>query len=138
MADPYYSLSVHRVDAGRDGRDTAVLRLGGDLDINARDDLRDALLAAAGDPRGGALVVDLAAVSFLDSEAMNALLNGCTAATGNGRPVRLTGAQGMVHRVLSISGVLDLVETLNRGAVPERDAQSGVLRFPDARPAAEE
>ncbi len=138
MADPYYRLTLEWVPAGG-GTDTAVLRLAGDLDMNARDEVQDAMLAAVAEARCGQLVVDLGDVEFLDSEAMNAMLGGCTAAAGNGVGVRLTGARGMVHRVLTISGVLELVEALN--GAPAADPEAGgpdVLAFPAARPAADE
>jgi anti-anti-sigma factor len=101
--DPYYSIAL---DTAHDG--VAVLRLAGDLDINARDELRDKALAAVS--RGTAVVFDFGATTFLDSEAMAALIDGLSAAREAGIGIRAVNAQGMVHRVLDVSGVLEIFD----------------------------
>lgn len=101
--DPYYSIAL---EAAQDG--VAVLRLAGDLDINARDELRDKALAAVS--RGSGVVFDFEATTFLDSEAMGALIDGLNAARAAGVGVRAVNAQGMVHRVLDVSGVLEILD----------------------------
>jgi anti-anti-sigma factor len=131
VADPYYTVAVQWVAAAGDVPATAVLRLGGDLDINARDELCDTMAATARDPRCHRLVVDLSDTAFLDSEAMNALINGFAAASDSGVGVRLAGARGMVRRVLAVSGVFELVETLDSDARPGGAAAGPpVLPFP--------
>ena len=90
-------------DRAADG--TALLRLSGELDINTRDDLREALVAAVGT---GDVVIDLDEVTFIDSEALGALIEGYNAARANGTGFRLINAHGLVDRVLSVSGVLDI------------------------------
>jgi anti-anti-sigma factor len=95
-------------------REAAVVRLTGDFDINARDELRTALLDAvravpAPAPASpGEVVVDFAEAAFLDSEAMGALIEGLNAGREAGVPLRLINAHGIVHRVLEVSGVLAL------------------------------
>lgn len=119
MTEPTYQIAR---EAGR-------VRLSGDLDINARDEVRDILLRAVHEaaatrnaaPDGKALdgtaldgtatpgvVIDLADTAFIDSEAVGALLEGLTAGRAAGVPVAIAHAQGLVHRVLDIAGVLDL------------------------------
>jgi anti-anti-sigma factor len=103
VADPFYSI-VRDTEAGG----VAVLRLSGELDINARDDLRAAALAAVAEAK--AVVIDLDATTFLDSEAMGALIEGIDAARDAGVGVRAVNAHGMVHRVLDVAGVLELFD----------------------------
>ena len=86
-----------------------VLRPGGELDINARDDLRamifDALAAA------GRVVVDLGDVTFIDSEALGALIDGYNAAASTGAVFRVINARGAVARVLNVSGAQELFDS---------------------------
>lgn len=89
-------------------RDGGVLRLAGEFDLNSCDSLREELSKALADSAGSGVVVDLSKATFLDSEALNALLSGFTAAQDADIGFRLTGATGVVRRVLEISGVADL------------------------------
>jgi anti-anti-sigma factor len=85
----------------------ALLRLSGELDINARDDVHDAILVNL-DAGATNLVVDLGAVTFIDSEALGALINGYNACQARGADFRVTNARGLVDRVLTISGAMEL------------------------------
>ena len=79
-----------------------VVSVVGDVDLSTAGRLRDALLssAAAGHP----LVVDLAGVRFLDAAGISALVSGRQATGGR---LRIVGATGVVHRVLSVTGLLE-------------------------------
>ena len=88
-------------------REAAVVRLAGDFDINARDEMRTALLEAVGSAPAE-VVIDFDAAVFLDSEAMGALIEGLNAGREAGVPLRIVNAHGLVHRVLDVSGVLAL------------------------------
>lgn len=81
-----------------------VLQVSGELDLAARDDLQAAIVRAVSD--APAVTVDLEAVTFLDSEALSALIAGYQAAVAAGVSFGLTGARGPVRRVLEITGVL--------------------------------
>ncbi len=83
---------------------TIALQVSGELDLAARDDLRAAIVQAVSD--GSEVTVSLEAVTFLDSEALSALIDGYQAAAAAGVPFRLAGANGSVRRVLDITGVL--------------------------------
>lgn len=98
------------------GGAATILHVSGELDINARDDLREAILTALG---GGAahdgdttlgcdVVVDLGGVSFIDSEALSALIDGYNAARERTAGFRVVNAKGVVERVLTVSGARDL------------------------------
>jgi anti-anti-sigma factor len=88
-------------------REAAVVRLAGDFDINARDEMRTALLEAVRSAPAE-VVIDFDAAVFLDSEAMGALIEGLNAGREAGVPLRIVNAHGLVHRVLDVSGVLAL------------------------------
>jgi anti-anti-sigma factor len=138
VADPYYSVHLEQVTSEGDDAGRAVLRVAGELDINARDDLHEALATAARPGGCREIVVDLEGVAFLDSEAINPLITGLAEASAGGVAVRITGARGLVHRVLSIAGVFDLLERLNGSSGPDPDgAQRGGVPLPPG-PAAEE
>lgn len=113
MTEPTYQIAR---EAGR-------VRLSGDLDINAKDEVRDALLRAVDDVAlarrvvdeasldgAGHVVIDLAGTDFIDSEAVSALIEGLTAGRAAGVPISVAHARGLVHRVLDVSGVLDLFD----------------------------
>jgi anti-anti-sigma factor len=102
VTDPYY-LVDQRADAG-----VAVVRLTGDLDINARDDIRAAIARAVNTNQG--IRVDLSDVSFMDSEALSSLIEGYNAAVSAGLPFAVVGAQGLVRQVLTVSGALELFD----------------------------
>ena len=100
MADSY-KIGQERTADGA----ATLLRITGDLDITARDELRDAILAALAQ---GDVVVDLDAATFIDSEALGALIDGYNAAHARPAGFRVINARGLVARVLSVSGTLDL------------------------------
>ncbi len=89
---------------------TVVLTLDGEFDITSRAELEQAALAAVSAAgRGGRVVVDLDAVSFIDSEAVAAIILGYRAAADAGCAYRLVNARGLVRRILEIAGLLELI-----------------------------
>jgi anti-sigma B factor antagonist len=97
----YFSIT-RKQTSGR--RPLALLELSGELDIAARDDLRAAIVQAV--EAGSGVTIDLGDTTFLDSEALSALIDGYHAAHAAGVPFKLTGARGPVRRVLEVTGVL--------------------------------
>ena len=87
-------------------RQTTHLTLRGEFDLEARDTLRGALLEAV--EAGSHLMVDLTAVTFLDSEALGALVEGYNEARARPAGFRVVNANGLVARVLKVSGALEL------------------------------
>ena len=77
-------------------------------DCYARDDLHDALLRALTD---GDVVVDLGDVSFLDSEALGALIDGFNAGRARGAGIRVVNSRDLVDRVLTVSGAKELFDS---------------------------
>jgi anti-anti-sigma factor len=96
-----YTIGQERAAEGT----ATILDLTGELDINARDDLRLAILEALDD---GDVVLDLAGVTFIDSEALGSLIEGYNEALARGHGYRAINARGLVDRVLTVSGAMDL------------------------------
>lgn len=101
MREKYYSIDI----AGpKDG--LATVRLGGSLDIGAREDLRDAIAQVSADR----VIVDLGHVRFIDSEALAGLIEGFLRARKAGAEVRAVNARGIVLRVLEVTGTMELFQ----------------------------
>ena len=84
-------------------------RLAGEIDINARDELSRTLLTAVSDHRYPSIIVDLTAVSFIDSVALNVIVVGYAAAQDARIDYRLTGATALFARVLHVTGLAEIL-----------------------------
>ncbi|GAB3831439.1 STAS domain-containing protein [Dactylosporangium cerinum] len=93
------SLSTTR-DAGM-----ITVTVAGAVDLSTVAELDQAVLAAidAGPP---SVVVDLAAVTFIDSAGINTLLKSRRLADERGQHFRITNPTGIVRDVLDLTGVL--------------------------------
>ena len=99
----------YKISEERSADDTAtILYVSGELDINARDDLRGALLNALAD---GDVTVDLGEVTFLDSEALGAMIDAYNASRTRGAGLRVVNARDVVARVLTVSGARELFDS---------------------------
>ncbi len=78
-----------------------IVTLWGDLDFNAADDLRTALLDLI--ERRNDLLVELSAVPYIDSSGVACLIEAFEAAKGNGTNFALIGVAGTVERVLRVA-----------------------------------
>ncbi|MFG2056628.1 STAS domain-containing protein [Micromonospora sp. NPDC048930] len=87
------------------GPGRVVLTPVGDLDMAGAPELDRALDAVLDRPALVEIVVDLAAVTFLDSTGVAALLRGAAEAVGRGAALRVTRPQPLVARVLRITSV---------------------------------
>lgn len=107
----YYAIVCEPATAGADGAITATIRLSGEFDLGASNDLRDAVLGliTAGDHTR--VAVDLTNVGFIDSETIRVLLEGYTAARHRGLSYQLTNAHGLVLRILSVMGLAEVLIT---------------------------
>jgi anti-anti-sigma factor len=82
-----------------------VVSLYGQLDLANAQRVREVLVTAA----GSTLVVDLSGLHFMDSSGIAALLGARNEITGAGREFELRGAQGIVRRVLEVTGLSHLL-----------------------------
>jgi anti-sigma B factor antagonist len=86
----------------RDG--LAVVVLSGEVDIYTAPQFKECLLALI-DEGADRLIVDLTAVSFIDSTALGVLIGGVRRVNGAGGSMALVVASRPVQRVLSITGL---------------------------------
>jgi anti-sigma B factor antagonist len=80
-----------------------VVSLDGELDLNGADRVRVALTDAARTTGCRRVRVDLAAVPFIDSIGLGALVAGCKAALAAGVTFTMTNAQPPVRRALDVT-----------------------------------
>jgi anti-sigma B factor antagonist len=87
-----------------------VLRLSGELDLDAAPDIVTAGIAALEGPDTPTLLVDLDAVTFIDSTAIGALVRLSNAADDQGKHLTLTNVPARVHQVLTITGLTEVFD----------------------------
>jgi anti-sigma B factor antagonist len=93
-----------RLDVFRDP-ELCVLKLSGELDLASCPELEQELVHAA--TLGTAVVVDLRELGFIDSTGIAVLVKAYAQSRQNGSRLRVTGAQGAVERVFTLTGVSD-------------------------------
>jgi anti-sigma B factor antagonist len=81
----------------------------GDIDVATSAAFRAALLEAL-DRGAGSVVVDFAALDFIDSSGLGVLVGVAKRAQERGGTVRIEHAAPSAHKVLSITGLLELFE----------------------------
>jgi anti-anti-sigma factor len=84
-----------------------VVAVAGEVDLAAHDELIKAIQRAVSRANGQGVIVDLAETSFLDSGGIRALVDGQNFAREAGVAMKVSGATGLVHNVLTITGVLE-------------------------------
>jgi anti-anti-sigma factor len=97
-----FSISTYR------DRSLTVLCLAGELDLQPASDLKE-LFDRLVDVGHRHLLVDLRRLTFCDSLGLSALIHGYRACRTAGGSLRVTGDTGPVRRVLSVTGVRDLL-----------------------------
>ncbi|MDI6102745.1 STAS domain-containing protein [Actinoplanes sp. NEAU-A12] len=105
MAHDYFTIASHPAGADADGVVTSRVQLAGEFDIDSRDELAGRLLGIVEADAAARIVVDLHQVTFIDSEAIGALIEGHLAADRAGIAFRLASADGVVKRVLTVVGL---------------------------------
>jgi anti-anti-sigma factor len=91
-----------------DGEGGPVLHVRGEIDLATAGELR-ARVGEHARSVAAAVVLDVSAVTFIDSTGLKALV-GAQADLGDGRRLTLLGLPPLFHRVLSITGMLDAFE----------------------------
>ena len=102
-------MDVTRIDVHIDDPRGVVVAVSGEVDMSVHDKLLDTLQSAvkiADVEDVKKVVVDLSQTSLLDSVGIRVLIQGRKAADLLGVEYLVTGATGLVHRVLDITGVL--------------------------------
>ncbi len=97
------------IDICADVSGAIVVAVSGEVDLAVHDSLLESLQSAikTADRDGvGKVVVDLSPTSFLDSTGIRVLVKGRDAAIAAGIDFSVTGAGGLVRKVLEVTGVL--------------------------------
>ena len=89
--------------------DTSVVALSGEVDMSAEAELADVLLAELRRPETADLRVDLSGVTFLDSSAINVLVQVFNAARESGRHLHLVRAHRTPLKVLEMTGLMPML-----------------------------
>jgi anti-sigma B factor antagonist len=92
------------------GEQAAVFYLHGRLSIDSSPGLRDRLLAMLREQSSKAVIVDLAAVSYIDASGIATLLEGLKLARNRQTKLCLQGLQDRVVHLFEVTGVLALFE----------------------------
>jgi len=108
------------IDEQVGGDGATVLVVAGEVDMSTVQPLRSAIVDVL-DRGAPELVVDLDAVTFLDSTGISVLVLGRRTATGTGTRYRVVNARDMVARVLEVTGVRDYLNEAD-GAAPDGTA----------------
>jgi anti-anti-sigma factor len=82
---------------------TARVAFQGEIDLAMVDDVDRCVGAALAQPGVDALVVDLAACTYLDSSGLRALLRAHRETQRAELPLSITGVQGIVRRVIELT-----------------------------------
>ncbi len=93
----------------RPGPDGTSVSLAGEIDIAARDEVVAALASAVAGT-AGTVVVDLSAVTFMDSTGIGCLARAGRDLQAGGRRLLLARPTAVVRRVLEIAGVAHLCD----------------------------
>jgi anti-sigma B factor antagonist len=89
-----------------------VVAFRGELDIaDAAGVMAVLAAAAAGNPR---IIVDLAALEFIDSSGVAALVRGRNLARRAGGDLLLAAPRGPVRRILALTGLIDVFSVVRR------------------------
>jgi anti-anti-sigma factor len=83
------------------------LTMTGEVDLDSSPQLLQAV-QEAGAPWGTHVVADLSGVTFMDSTGVRVLLTCYERAQEHGGTLSVTGAHGLIERILYLSGVLSL------------------------------
>ena len=81
----------------------------GEIDAHTAPALAEAIAGRTDD----VVVLDLAAVEFVDSSGLRVLIEAHQAATDSGRTFQLANPSGPVNRLLEISGVSDYLHVIS-------------------------
>lgn len=85
---------------------TRTLTVAGEIDLAATDQLTNAVKDAVTSTRLDRIILDLAAVSFLDSMGIHTLVTARDWAARHGVTLQIANARDTVERVLAMTGVL--------------------------------
>lgn len=90
------------------GENATRARICGRIDIDSSPALRALLLTTLQGPRCNVLILDLSAVTHIDSSGVATLIEGLRIARSHNTEVRLQGLEGRLLRLFQSTGILSL------------------------------
>jgi anti-sigma B factor antagonist len=124
------ALPSFRVTAGKLADDVGLVSVSGELDFFTAPQLEVAIQSAS-DGQGPRLIVDLSAISFIDSTALGILLKHVTRLAARGGSLIVVSNDPRISRLLEITGLQDriatratLQEALDELASPEEGGEA--------------
>jgi anti-sigma B factor antagonist len=99
---PLYRIGVARTP------NTSTVTLSGELDLSSREDVYGHLLDEIAAPATRHLIIDMAAVGFLDSTAISILVTAYHHGREHGCRVTIARPSPQVTQILTLTGLLDL------------------------------
>ncbi|MUL44144.1 STAS domain-containing protein [Streptomonospora sp. PA3] len=105
-------------DARFDAGESAVVAIQGEIDIATADDMRDRMLAAAGEPGCAVLIADLSEVDFFDASGVRALMAVRRRLAARGVRMVLGGPSAAVVRTLEVLGLVGGFTVLSAAQIP--------------------
>jgi anti-sigma B factor antagonist len=104
-----------KISVDQPGND-AIVRPSGRINVDSSPDLRDCLLAILSEERlPGAITVDLAGVSYIETSGIATLIEALRIARHHQTIFCLQGLSGSVLRLFEVTGVLTLFDRGSRG-----------------------
>ncbi|MGQ9532860.1 MAG: STAS domain-containing protein [Desulfotomaculales bacterium] len=89
--------------------ETAVVRVGGELDLREADAFRRALEGLLADGRVKHLVLNLEGLAYIDSSGLGVILGRYRALHRRGGRISLVGLRPQVRRIMELSGILRIM-----------------------------
>jgi anti-sigma B factor antagonist len=117
------TISVAAVDG------VQVLYLAGELDMATAPDFTDALIATVRPGDTSDIMVDLAALTFLDAAGVTAFIQAHDLARRSGRTLRARHPRDEVDTVLRITDVADLLQIPDIGTITEALGSTGTQKI---------
>lgn len=112
MTAQYYAIACSAEGVVADGAAVATVRLSGEFDLGAYEDLQAAVQSAITAAQTRSIIVDLVEVTFIDAVTFSVLFSAYFAAQQQGKNFWVTGVRGSVQRVFD---VLDETHLLQQG-----------------------
>jgi anti-anti-sigma factor len=106
-------LAGFRCVVGSSGRDSAWIRVAGELDLATSAQLRDALHEA--ERRARRIVLDLRQLTFMDSSGVHVIVDANNRARRSGGRLVLTRGPDSVDRLFALTGTAAVVDVVELG-----------------------
>lgn len=103
------------------GRNQLTVRLVGELDEHTATQFREAVEARLDEDEGRDLLLDLGAVSFIDSSGLGAILGRYKRISQTERRMAFVAASPQVRRILELSGLLKIIPLADDGGRASAD-----------------